>query len=221
MTYETWKNEIEVWKLVTDLKSDKQALAVSLNLTGNAREVAMEVAAADLAKEDGMKTLIENLDKVFLRDDKDKAYEAYKNFDTFSKSENMSMSEYIVEFDKRYNQSKKYEMTLPQAVLAFRLLDKANLTLSEKQLALTASSDIKYATMKSALLHIFGDGACANNNGQSITIKQEPVYYTQQKKPMSSQRSTNPLNKRTKCAICQSVYHWAKECLNKAASNSV
>jgi hypothetical protein len=43
---------------VTDLKSDKQALAVSLNLTGCAREVAMEVAAADLAKEDGMKTLI-------------------------------------------------------------------------------------------------------------------------------------------------------------------
>jgi hypothetical protein len=150
MTYETWKNKIEMWKLVTDLKSDKQALAVSLSLTGNAREVAMEVAAADLAKEVGMKTLIENLDKVFLRYDKDKAYEAYKNFDTFSKSENMSMSEYIVEFDKRYNQSKKYEITLPEAVLAFRLLDKANLTLSEKQLALTASSDVKYATMKSA-----------------------------------------------------------------------
>jgi hypothetical protein len=41
-------------------------------------------------------------------------------------------------------------ITIPEAVLAFRLLDKANLTLSEKQLALTASSDIKYATMKSA-----------------------------------------------------------------------
>ena len=104
------------------------------------------------------------MDKVFLRDDKDKAYEVYKNFDTLSKSENMSMSEYIVEFDKRYNQSKKYEITIPEAVLAFRLLDKANLTSSEKQLALTASSDIKYATMKSALLRIFGDGACANNN---------------------------------------------------------
>ena len=41
---------------------------------------------------------------------------------------------------------------------------------------------------------------------------------------MSSQRGTNPLNrygKRMKCAICQSVYHWAKDCPNKAASNSV
>ncbi|VDI64595.1 Hypothetical predicted protein [Mytilus galloprovincialis] len=82
MTYETWKNEISVWQLVTDLKVDKQALAGSLTLTGNAREVAMDVPAADLAKEDGMAKLITQLDKAFLRDDKDKAYEAYKNFDT-------------------------------------------------------------------------------------------------------------------------------------------
>ena len=49
-----------------------------------------------------MTTLIQQLDKVFLREDKDKAYEAYKNFDTFRKTESMSMSDYIVEFDKRY-----------------------------------------------------------------------------------------------------------------------
>ncbi|VDI06062.1 Hypothetical predicted protein [Mytilus galloprovincialis] len=143
MTYETWKNEISVWQLVTDLKVDKQALAVSLTLTGNAREVAMDVPAADLAKEDGMAKLITQLDKAFLRDDKDKAYEAYKNFDTFVKTENLSMSDYIIEFDKRYSKSKKYDMTLPEAVLAFKLLDNAGLSSRDKQLALTASSDVK------------------------------------------------------------------------------
>ena len=34
MTYETWKNEISVWRPVTELKAEKQALAVSLTLTG-------------------------------------------------------------------------------------------------------------------------------------------------------------------------------------------
>ena len=102
MTYEIWKNEISVWQLVTELKKEKQALAVSLTLSGNARDVAMDIPAADLAKEDGMKTLIDELDKAFKRDEKDKAYEAYKTFDTFVKTENMSMSDYIVEFDKRY-----------------------------------------------------------------------------------------------------------------------
>ncbi|CAG2196738.1 unnamed protein product [Mytilus edulis] len=226
MTYETWKNEISVWQLVTDLKVDKQALAVSLTLTGNAREVAMDVPAADLAKEDGMAKLITQLDKAFLRDDKDKAYEAYKNFDTFVKTENLSMSDYIIEFDKRYSKSKKYDMTLPEAVLAFKLLDNAGLSSRDKQLALTASSDVKYTSMKSALQRIFGERMSGpseiTGNVPSITIKQEPVYYTQHNKGgKSKEKGTNPLNKfgkRTKCAICQSVFHWAKDCPDKVNS---
>lgn len=61
-----------VWQLVTELKKDKQTLAVSLSLTGNARETAMEVPAEDLGKADGTEKLIAQLDKDFLRDDKDK-----------------------------------------------------------------------------------------------------------------------------------------------------
>lgn len=142
----------------------KQALAVSLSLSGNARETAMDIPAKDLAKETGMTTLLERLDKVFLRDDKDKAYEAYKSFDPFQRQENMSMTDYIVEFDKRYNKSKKYEMSLPEAVLAFKILDNAGLTSKDRQLALTASSDIKYGPMKSALQRIFGESGTASND---------------------------------------------------------
>lgn len=59
----------------------------------------MEVAAEDLGKAEGMEKLIAQLDKVFLRDDKHKAYEAYKNFDAFKRTENMKISDYILEFD--------------------------------------------------------------------------------------------------------------------------
>lgn len=52
------------------MKKEKKALAVSLSLTGNARETAMEVPAEDLGKADGMEKLIAQLDKVFLRDDR-------------------------------------------------------------------------------------------------------------------------------------------------------
>lgn len=65
ITYETWKNEIAVWQLVTELKKEKQALAVSLSLTGNARETAMELPANELEKENGMELLIALLDKSF------------------------------------------------------------------------------------------------------------------------------------------------------------
>lgn len=54
------------------MKKEKQALALSLSLTGNARETAMEVPAEDMGKADDMEKLIAQLDKDFLRDDKDK-----------------------------------------------------------------------------------------------------------------------------------------------------
>lgn len=80
-----------------------------------------------------------------------KACEAYKIFDAFKITENMNISDYILEFDKPYNKAKKYEMALPEAILAFKILDNAGLSSHEKQLDLTACTDLQYKSMKSAL----------------------------------------------------------------------
>lgn len=65
MTYETLKNKIAVWQLVTELKKEKQALPVSLSLTGNAEETALEVPAEDLGKADNMEKPTAQLDFFF------------------------------------------------------------------------------------------------------------------------------------------------------------
>ena len=41
--YETWRNELDMWCLVTDVKIEKQALAVALSLQGQARAIALEL----------------------------------------------------------------------------------------------------------------------------------------------------------------------------------
>ena len=46
---------------------------------------------------------------------------------------------------------KAKNMALPEAVLAFKLLDKAGLDQRDKQLALTACATINFENMKSAL----------------------------------------------------------------------
>jgi len=46
--YERWKNELEIWQLVTDPEKKKQALAVTLSLTRKAREAALNIKAEDL-----------------------------------------------------------------------------------------------------------------------------------------------------------------------------
>ncbi|CAL9697179.1 unnamed protein product [Knipowitschia caucasica] len=107
--YECWKNEVSIWRLVTELDKTKQALAVALGLEGRARETALEISAVDLNKDDGMETLLAKLDAVFLREEKDRAYEAYSHFDSITKGSALSMADYIIDFEQRYNRMKKVQ----------------------------------------------------------------------------------------------------------------
>ena len=130
--------------MVTDLEKKKQALT----LTGKTKEAALGNTADRLNQDDGMDILIDTLDKLFLRENKDLAYELYRNVDYFKRR--LNMSKYIIEFDQRYEKRKKYQITLPDAVLAFKLIDNATLNHQQRLLALTACQDMKYTTMRSA-----------------------------------------------------------------------
>ena len=179
--YERRKNELEIWQLATDLEKKKQALAVTSSLTGKDREAALNIESEDLNSDEGMKTLIQALDKWFLQETIDSAYEAYKHFDGFRKPGDMNINDYIVEFDQRYQKSVKHKVTLPDAVLAFKLLDNANLSNHERQLALTACTDLSYDKMKSAMKRIFGQNRHSDqNNSRSAdcAVKQESAMYT-------------------------------------------
>ena len=229
-SYESWKNEVNIWKRVTELAKKKQALAVALGLEGRAREVAMEIPADDLDKDNGMDTLLEKLDGVFQLEEKDRAYEAYSQFDRMTKDAAVSMADYIIDFEQRYNRIKKYDMKLPDAVLAFKLLDTACLDEKNRQLALTACPDLKFSSMKAALKRIFG-GTTQQGSSNGIQLNQDTAFFTQQRQGKGKRDTTfqnaqqktplpgtNPLDKygkRSRCAVCQSTYHWAKDCPHK------
>ena len=72
-------------------------------------------------------------------------------------------------------------MTLPDTVLAFKLLDNAGLSQSDRQLALTACSDLKFDTMKAALNRIFATKASLLESctASAITVKEESAYVTE------------------------------------------
>lgn len=113
-SYESWKNEVEIWRLVTDLDKKKQVLAVALSLMGRARDCALEIAAGDLKSNDGMTTLLTKLDSVFLKEEKDCQYEAYTEFDQIKRENGVSMVDYIVEFERRNSRISKLKMELPR-----------------------------------------------------------------------------------------------------------
>ncbi|CAC5376985.1 unnamed protein product [Mytilus coruscus] len=136
-SYQQWKNEVKMWQLVTDLDKKKRGLALALSLQGKPREVALEVGPSDLNVDEGVDKLIAELDKLFEKDKVDQAYVTYSIFDKFHRREDVSMSDYIIEFEQRYNKCKKYDMALPHTSLAVKLLDNVGLSQSNRQLALT------------------------------------------------------------------------------------
>ena len=114
-SYETWKSEIDIWRLMTDVEKERQALALVLSLSGQARQRALEIEVADLNKANRVDTLLESLDELFLKNKIDLAYETYSKFEQFKKTDSMSMTEYIVEYERLYTRCKRYDMTLPGA----------------------------------------------------------------------------------------------------------
>ena len=63
MPYKTWKNEIDMWKIVTSIPKERQIITVLLeSLEGNviAEKAASELTATDVDTENGMTILIKN-----------------------------------------------------------------------------------------------------------------------------------------------------------------
>lgn len=144
--YETWKNEVAVWTRVTELDKDEHRSQSFLALSGRVRETGMEIPADDLNKDTSMDTLLAKLDSLFLKGEKDRAYDAYSSFDRVMRDGSISMADYIIDFEQRYSRMRKYKMELPDAVLAFKLLDTACLDTKDWQLALTACTDLEVCT---------------------------------------------------------------------------
>ena len=62
-SYDVWKTETSMWQTLTDLQPSKRELAVALALTGSAREDAMSNDEIRYNRDDGVKILLEDLDK--------------------------------------------------------------------------------------------------------------------------------------------------------------
>ena len=81
-TYDMWLKEIKIWECFTDLPKKKQAPAIFLTLEGKAREAVLELSVDSLNCDDGIENVIKQLDKLFLID---KAQSAYQTYDSFEK----------------------------------------------------------------------------------------------------------------------------------------
>ena len=187
--YERYKQELAAWRRITDVPKKNQGIAVALTLpcehtSGIRGRVFEELEVAELAKETGLDTLIDFMNKHLSKDNLTDTYEKFEKFEDFSRAGDMTIVQYISEFHQRYNRLLKLNMTLPMPILAFKLLKCAKLTKEEHMLVLTGvnfdEKDNLYEQAKTSLKKFLGE--C---NGKSEpTIKLDPAFLAEHKETL-------------------------------------
>ena len=82
----------------------------------------------------------------------------------------MSITDYIVEFERLYYKIKVHAMALLDGVPAYQILQSTNLSDTQQQLVRATTTELKYNIMVAELKKILGDG-------MSASTKIEAVYY--------------------------------------------
>ena len=85
----------------------------------------------------------------------------------------MNIVDFINEFERLYNNIKKYEMELPTGILAYRLLKSADISEDKQQLARATLSEFSYECMKRQLKAIYDN---LSQEISSAPAKVEPTY---------------------------------------------
>ena len=141
-SYEQFKQETLAWAHITDISKKNQAIVVALNLPEDDQQkikekVFDEIGLDDLHSENGLSILFENLDKHLSIDELYDILDKFQDFENFVRKNGQSINEYVALFDSKYKKVLKKSLVLPSEILAFRLINRANITRHERLLILS------------------------------------------------------------------------------------
>jgi hypothetical protein len=160
MDYEQWKKDLLLWIEFTDLTKEKVAIAVHLSLSGRARLATSEISIENMKSAKGIDFVIEKLDRVFLQDINWRCFNNYLAFESYRRESEVTIDQYLSEFDKRHYKLKECGVDLPDAVVACRLIKSCNLSEVQFQLALTTTQTMTFEAMRTTLKKLFAE--CGN-----------------------------------------------------------
>ena len=185
--YITWKKEVTIWKQGTNAKPAQMASKLIMNMRGKPRATALDIDPTKLGVNDGLKNLLEALDSLYNKDGTQVLFAAIDDFESYRRPQVMGIDEYVLEFQTRYRSLKQLSAAssgddlYADAILAYRLLNQASLSDSQRQLIkATCNNGLSFAKMEEQLRRTFGDGINMTGTAQSSRddnkIKIEPTF---------------------------------------------
>ena len=88
----------------------------------------------------------------------------------------MNIADFLNEFERLYNNIKKYDMELPKGELAYRQHIECRYTEDKQQVASATMSSFTYDDMKKQLKAIYGNLSTNELKASTTKINVEPTY---------------------------------------------
>ena len=231
--YELWKLETQAWTVVTDIRVEKQAVAVALNIPGDDKrklkeKVFGELGLSALNSENGMKNLFRFLDRYLLEDEVMSSWRRFEDFEKFERKHGQNIRDYVDNFDFKSSIVEKLHVKLPSEILALKLLSKANLTERERMIVLTGvnfnDKENMYRNAKNSLIKFMGDRS-EEQDRIGLDVKLQPAWrsantirksaHVQHNSKRLMKKNMNPSGTDGKillCHSCGSYRHFVAEC---------
>ena len=104
---------------------------------------------------------------------------AFNNLYNFRRADDVCVDKFVTDFEHVYYKFEQQDTKLPDTVMAFMLLAACNLNEDDCKLVMSATSDVSYANLKSALKRIFAEksSSAAVSGVSHVPVKSEPVFY--------------------------------------------
>ena len=167
---------MKLWEMATNIVKAKQAPTVFLTLEDKAREAILEMDLDTLNTENGMKLLYEKLDELYKGDENQEAFHAFESFETYKRPKEMSVGDYLIEFDRLVAELKANAIVLPEPVLAYRVLKSADVNSEEEKIIRATVKELKLKDMSEQLRKVmksYTEEGSKDNKVPAVVIKKE------------------------------------------------
>ena len=108
--YNSWKREIQLWRLASNISPSRQAPAVFFVTYWTA---ILEMDISLLNAEDGTDKQVEKLDTLVLEDKNQSAFICYEKFENYHRECNTSINDYLIQFDRHVAKLREFQITFP------------------------------------------------------------------------------------------------------------
>ena len=187
VNFTQWRREVELWGSITKLDKKQQGIAVALTLKDTARSVATALGQAVLNSDDGLKAVLDEMNKLFGKNNIDCQYQALNELEVYARESGVTIMEYIAQFEIKFRLTVDLIGAEPYSdyMKAYKLIQNARLDDNNAKIVRSSLQEWKYDDAVTALKKIFG-GECSiaaeskDSSLGSVSIKTEPaeVFYS-------------------------------------------